>query len=126
MIALFLIGLRIIWQLSPSLLTCFLFWSAALFIQYKTWNSTLSDVLCFLGIASNAIVCLFNNGFMPVLGLDPKYSLSVWRAAQFTPGRLLWMCDKYAGFSIGDMLIGAGLLVLILHKVFHWKLLWLG
>lgn len=68
-------------------------------------------VLVFVGAACNAIVTIVNGGKMPVLGQHGS-PVSVWRAARLDD-HVLILCDRFSGFSIGDMLIGAGLSLLI-------------
>jgi hypothetical protein len=59
--------------------------------------------LVFFGVALNAIATITNGGKMPVLGKHGS-PVSVWRAAR--PGdHLLILCDRFGGFSIGDVLI---------------------
>jgi len=55
---------------------------------------------------------------MPVLG-NYGSPVSVWRAAR--PGdHLLILCDRFGGWSVGDILIGTSLLLGI--TLWAWKL----
>jgi len=105
---------RIIWQIYPNLLCCIGFWALVLWLDRPKSRRAL---LSFAGAACNAVATIANGGKMPVLG---KYGspVSVWRAAR--PGdHVLILCDRFAGFSIGDILIGAWLILEIV--LWLWK-----
>lgn len=74
--------------------------------------------LVFVGAACNAVATIANGGRMPVLGKHGS-PVSVWRAAR--PGdHVLILCDRFSGFSLGDVLIGAGLVLLIGFWLWKW------
>jgi hypothetical protein len=108
---------RIIWQMYPNLWCCIGFWTVVLWSNRPAKKSP-DTFLVFVGSACNAVATIANGGRMPVLG---KYGspVSVWRAAR--PGdHLLILCDRFGGFSIGDMLIGAWFILAV--GLWLWKL----
>jgi len=108
--------LRIIWQLSPSFLTCAVFWLAVADAEYRYLRSDpkvnwWARTLLLIGVGMNAVVTLANDGRMPVLG---KFKpMSLWVVG--TGKHLLFLCDRFDGgwaiFSIGDFFIIGGLLL---------------
>lgn len=107
---------RIIWQISPNLWCCIGFWVVVLWLNKPAKNSPYT-FLVFVGAACNAVATIANGGKMPVLGRHGSL-VSVWRAAR--PGdHLLILCDRFGGFSIGDVLIGGGLTLAI--GMWLWK-----
>lgn len=108
---------RIIWQIYPNLWCCIGFWAVVLWLN-RPKKKSLHTLLVFVGAACNAVATIENGGKMPVLG---KYGspVSVWRAAR--PGdHALILCDRFGGFSIGDVLIGAAFILGIV--LWLWKL----
>lgn len=101
---------RIIWQIYPNVLCCIGFWAVVLWLN-RPRKQSQQTFLVFVGSAFNAVATIANGGKMPVIG---KYGspVSVWRAAR-PSDHLLILCDRFAGFSIGDMLIGAWLILAI-------------
>ena len=101
---------RIIWQMYPNLLCCIGFWVVVLWLNRPKKESP-QTFLAFVGAACNAVATITNGGKMPVLG---KFGspVSVWREAR--PGdHLLILCDRFGGFSIGDLLIGGWFVIAI-------------
>ena len=112
-----IIPARIIWQIYPNLWCCCGFWAVVLWLN-RPRKGNSQTFLVFVGAACNAVATIANGGKMPVLG---KYGspVSVWRAAR--PGdHVLILCDRFGGFSIGDVLIGASFVLGI--GVWLWKL----
>lgn len=107
------VALRILWQFFPDPLFCALFWTVSFIDEpfkwrYRTnWGKMCILVLC-VGAAMNAVVTLANNGTMPVEGLDSAFNL--WTPAT-TSSRLAWLGDNYGGFSLGDLVLGCGLVM---------------
>ena len=103
----------------PNLWCCVGFWAVVLWLNRpRTKKRDLRTFLVLIGASCNAIATIANGGKMPVLG---KYGspVSVWRAAR--PGdHLLILCDRFDGWSVGDILIGASLLLGI--TLWAWKL----
>ncbi len=109
--ALGVIGLRMLWQIWPGLLTCSVFWGACLTsdaIKLPTLTGALliSKILTTSGAGLNAVVTLANRGYMPVIG-GSRFSL--WVAASPGEHRLLWLADRFWGFSVGDFAIVLGM-----------------
>jgi hypothetical protein len=111
--------LRLLWQLHPSLLTCALFWVFVAEYWYivptdckiNWWSRSLT----LAGMFMNAVVTLANNGRMPYLGGGrPR---SIWVAG--TGKRLLFLCDRFDGFSIGDFFIIGGIAAAFLFWLYR-------
>jgi len=103
-----IIPARIIWQIYPNLSCCIGFWAVVLWLNRPRKKSPYT-FLAFAGAACNAVATIANGGKMPVLG---KYGspVSVWRAARHGD-HLLILCDRFGGFSIGDVLIGGSFIL---------------
>ena len=105
-----IIPARIIWQMYPNLWCCMGFWAVVLWLNRPKKKSPYT-FLVFAGAACNAVATVVNGGKMPVLGAYGS-PVSVWRAAR--PGdHVLILCDRFSGFSIGDILIGAAFVLAI-------------
>ncbi len=101
---------RIVWQMYPNLWCCIGFWTVVLWLNRPAKKSPYTFLL-FFGSACNALATIANGGRMPVLGRSGS-PVSVWRAAR--PGdHVLILCDRFGGFSIGDVLIGGSLILAI-------------
>lgn len=112
------IGLRFgYWQWHPSLLSASLFWTVALtglalhVVTAPSRHRVVARAAICLGASLNAVVVLANDGFMPVTS---NHTYSVWVASNETAQRLLFLSDKYAGFSVGDFVIISGFVVLLM------------
>lgn len=103
------LGFRIIWQMWPGMFTCSLFWVVVFWSMNYSYGRThdWTVLVSALGALMNAIVTIANKGYMPVLSKLGN-PLSVWVPADSTH-RFLFLCDRFAGFSIGDFFIFAGL-----------------
>jgi hypothetical protein len=112
-----IIPARVIWQIYPNLWCCIGFWAVVLWLN-RPQKKSPHTFLVFIGAVCNAVATVVNGGKMPVLG---KYGspVSVWRVAR--PGdHVLILCDRFGGFSIGDVLIGGSLVLGI--GLWLWKL----
>lgn len=99
---------RIIWQIYPTLWCCIGFWVVVFWLS-RPKRIGLRALLVLLGESCNALATISNGGKMPVLGRYGSF-VSVWRAA--APGdHFLILCDRFSGFSIGDILLAASLLL---------------
>ncbi len=109
----FVFLMRGIWQLYPCIATCAVFWLSvvfwrALFIFGEKYLSLkIAWSIMLLGAASNMVVTLANGGYMPVLS---EKSSSIWVTAT-NSHKLMALADIYSGFSIGDFIIGLGVVV---------------
>lgn len=103
-----LLVLRIVWQVYPGVFTCLAFWAVALISGVH--DDAPGRWVWLTGTACNALVTLANGGYMPVLGPEGKNAFSLWVSGGESH-RLLWLADRFWGFSIGDFFIGAGLLI---------------
>lgn len=116
-------------------LICFPCWVAAHFVHSVVpfWVVTIFWVLNLIGIltcldevrywftfcgaALNCVVMLANHGMMPVIDESIKKAEGVWRPA-LTGDHLLFLADRFAGFSIGDfILIGSVLAFYLIKKL---------
>lgn len=102
------LGLRIFWQLYPGLLMASLFWAWVL--VFNGWSFKKKPrwwkAIVLIGALSNALVVLANGGYMPVTNLDNQISLWVPATDKHT---LLFLADRYIGWSLGDFFILTGL-----------------
>jgi hypothetical protein len=111
-----IIPARIIWQIFPNLWCCVGFWAVVLWLNRPKKKSPYTFPV-FVGAACNAVATIANGGKMPVLG-EYGSPVSVWRAAR--PGdHVLILCDRFGGFSIGDVLIGGAFIFAI--GLWLWK-----
>ena len=110
----------VFWNRDATFLLESLFW----IVMALWWISNLRVikgrlpwVLIGLGGLSNAIVVLANGGAMPVLGM---IFVNPGLAVDASPGhRLLWLADQSVlfGASVGDTIIGTGLLIAALSLI---------
>lgn len=110
--------LRFLWQSYPSLWACALFWATVLYaycVEYRgnSWTKTL----ILVGAVMNATVTLANGGRMPFLGNSAP--VSIWVAG--TGKHLLFLCDRFKGFSLGDFFIMGGFFLSLLFWLFRSK-----
>jgi hypothetical protein len=104
------LALRVVWQFLPNIYTCLLFWAVVFASLALDHSREPFRYVRLIGVMMNALVTIANGGFMPCVGTN--YSLiSVWKPASLTPGRLLFLCDRFGGFSIGDFFIFGSLLL---------------
>jgi hypothetical protein len=80
-------------------------------VTYQLWAITVA-----LGAGMNAAVMLANGGWMPVFDKTTP-AQGVWRPAEASD-RLLFLADRFAGFSLGDFLILGSTLIKGLLFVF--------
>lgn len=111
-----LLGARLLWQRSPGLLTCGLFWAAAGVVIVLGWTWAASQGFLTTGLLCNAAVTLANGGYMPVAShrrmAGPARSVWVQRA---DGQHLLFLADNWGNrhirFSVGDTLLLAGIVM---------------
>jgi len=119
-----IIGARVIWQVEPGLST-FLFFIAVFWAilllpkkrfsdpppqwgsKFLDYSSNLAPACVLVGILSNMTVILANGGYMPVVGDGDSYS--IWVTAT-NKHNLLFLADRFAGFSLGDFFLIGGLI----------------
>lgn len=115
-----IIGVRVLWQRRPGLLTCCLFWVVAAALIGFAWTWTVYQGFLAAGIACNALVTLANGGYMPVAShrklAGPARSVWVQREdAKY----LLFLGDNFGNnhvrFSIGDVLLAAGIVLSVVN-----------
>lgn len=105
-----LLPARILWQCYPTTTACVFFWIIAIIccvsdvtrqevIYAKLWR-----IVAGCGLICNAAVTIINGGFMPCLNCD--HPIGLWIQAT-DKHYLLALCDRFAGFSIGDIFIAA-------------------
>lgn len=113
---LMLVG-RGLWEGRPTFWLCLMFWLFSLTwdaLQVAAASSTRSRLFWFAANAGgylNAAVTLANNGHMPVVGVVSGQD-SLWVIANESH-RLLPLCDRFAGFSLGDLLMASGALLCV-------------
>jgi hypothetical protein len=104
------------WKHTASLTMCWLFWLTVLAVEIRIRQVNYGVLLLILGTASNALVTLLNDGVMPVVGMPAKLQATypIWQMAG-AGNRMLILADhaSLSYFSIGDLCIQAGCLVLL-------------
>jgi hypothetical protein len=111
---------RIIWQIRPRMATCVLFWLIVSVDKYADRNILAHNKfewLAIIGMLCNASVTLVNGGKMPVMGHRGTF-ISVWRKARRND-KLLFLCDRFKGFSIGDVLILGSIPLSVIFQLIH-------
>jgi Flp pilus assembly pilin Flp len=105
------------WRKTGDAVMCYLFWITCFIVlvgSVRQWN--WSWALIAIGLASNAIVTLWNNGVMPVVGMPrTMYAyFPIWSGN----GRMLLLADRATldYFSPGDLLMILGVLLLVCRK----------
>jgi hypothetical protein len=111
-----LIAARIVWQRTPGLAACALFWGLATVFLILGWEPGIAQLAFAAGVSCNASVTLANGGFMPVASHRRMQgpARSVW--VQKEGGtRLTFLADNFGNnsirFSIGDVLLLAGFIL---------------
>ena len=111
---------RTIWQIWPNIVTAGLFMAmfwVYLFLPSREPSSSfkpsvvhvVSSGVALSGIILNQLVIMFNGGFMPVVASSGTFS--VWVTAT-DAHRLLWLADRFHGFSVGDLLLIGSLTIM--------------
>lgn len=101
------IVLKGIWDWYPGMTFCLLFWATSL------WSSILigpKQWFCIPGTICNAAATISNGGYMPTMDDGAPYT-GIY--VPLTPDSALpWLCDRFYGGSVGDILLLFGLLIL--------------
>jgi hypothetical protein len=104
------------WKHTASLSMCWLFWLTVLTIEMRIRQFNYGVVLLIVGTASNALVTLLNDGVMPVVGMPATVQarFPIWHMAG-AGNRMLLLADQasLSYFSVGDLCMQAGCLVLL-------------
>jgi hypothetical protein len=104
------------WKHTASLTMCWLFWLTVLAVEIRIRQVNYGVLFLILGTASNALVTLLNDGVMPVVGMPAKLQATypIWQMAG-AGNRMLILADhaSLSYFSVGDLCIQAGCLVLL-------------
>lgn len=102
-------AIRIGWWTEPSLAVCALFWAAIISSMFLNGLYLLVP-----GATCNAIATLANDGAMPVLGKQITSGIHI----PLTPETVFpLLCDRYWESSIGDFLLTAAILIVLVLKV---------
>ena len=114
-----LMTMRVAWYAWPSLAMSVAFWGGLLLV-IAGWSAFLRKraiprhcvAIAAIGASLNAIVVLFNGGYMPVHGKPAEFQEGVWRSAE-QGGQLLFLADRmsWGGASPGDFFLLAGVMV---------------
>jgi hypothetical protein len=115
--------LWLIWKAHPGLVICAAFWLSVIWIIHsKSLTRHSAGLIVLLGVVLNAVVTELNGGVMPVVGIPKHFDTAspIWQAAQ-TNNHLLVLADNASlhFFSIGDLTLIAGALMLLLPKLFQ-------
>ena len=111
-----------LWKATANLAFCYLFWITTLAwaVRYIVRSKVVGGLFILLGITSNAMVTLLNNGVMPSVGVASTFQPAspIWNVSG--KGQWLALGDQAAlyGFSVGDICLIVGLLLSVLWKVF--------
>ena len=98
-----------LWKATANLAFCYLFWVTTLAwgVHYIVHAKAIGRLVILFGISSNALVTLWNEGVMPVVGVPPT----------FQPASRTWNVSRQGDqaalheFSIGDICLIARLLM---------------
>ncbi|MFZ1917092.1 MAG: hypothetical protein WAU58_05930 [Terriglobales bacterium] len=110
-----------LWKATANLAFCYLFWVTTLAwaVRCIIHTKTIGGWVILLGITSNALVTLWNQGVMPAVGVPSTFQPAspIWNVSG--KGQLLALGDQAAfhGCSIGDLCLIAGLLLIVIWKV---------
>jgi hypothetical protein len=108
------------WKHTASLTMCWLFWLTVLAVEVRIRQVNYGVLFLILGTASNALVTLLNDGVMPVVGMPAKLQATypIWQMAG-AGNRMLILADhaSLSYFSVGDLCIQVGCLVLLANFV---------
>jgi len=104
------------WKHTASLTMCWLFWLTVLAVEIRIRQVNYGVLFLILGTASNALVTLLNDGVMPVVGMPAQLQATypIWQMAG-AGNRMLILADhaSLSYFSVGDLCMQAGCLVLL-------------
>jgi hypothetical protein len=112
-----------LWKATANMAFCYLFWITALawVVRYIVHAKAIGGLFILLGITSNALVTLLNEGVMPSVGIPSTFQPAspIWSVSG--KGRWLALGDQAAlyRFSIGDIFLIAGLLLFVMWKVYR-------
>lgn len=108
------------WKQSADIGMCWVCWLILLSILLSFKPRNLGIVIVICGITCNAIVTLLNYGIMPVVNMASSIQPAnpIWHAAT-QQDHLLILADhaSLGYFSIGDLIVQAGLLVLVVNFI---------
>jgi hypothetical protein len=114
-----LMTMRVAWYAWPSLAMSVAFWGGLLLV-IACWSAFLRKraiprhcvAIAAIGASLNAIVIMFNGGYMPVHGKPAEFQEGVWRSAE-QGGHFLFLADRMSlgGASPGDFFLLAGVMV---------------
>ena len=105
------------WGNHPSIVSASVFWSLStvygilFIITAPSILRRIGWVIMWIGGRLNMIVTLANRGFMPVVGGEETQG--IWVTAT-EAHKLLFLADRFWGFSIGDFILMSGLGFLII------------
>jgi hypothetical protein len=111
-----------LWKATANLAFCYLFWITTLawVVRYIVHAKAIGGFFILMGITSNALVTLWNEGVMPSVGIPSAFQPAspIWNVSG--KGQWLALGDRAAlyGFSIGDICLIAGLLLFVMWKVY--------
>ena len=110
-----------LWKATANVAFCYLFWITTLawVVRYIVHAKAIGGLFILLGITSNALVTLWNEGVMPSVGIPSTFQPAspIWNVSG--KGQWLALGDQAAlyRFSIGDIFLIAGLLLFVMWKV---------
>jgi hypothetical protein len=110
-----------LWKANANLAFCYLFWVTTLAwaVRYIIHTKAIGGWVILLGITSNALVTLWNDGVMPAVGVPATFQPAspIWNVSG--KGQWLALGDQAAfhGCSIGDLCLIAGLLLFVMWKL---------
>jgi hypothetical protein len=112
-----------LWKATANLAFCYLFWITTLawVVRYIVHAKAIGGLFILLGITSNALVTLLNEGVMPSVGIPSTFQPAspIWNVSG--NGQWLALGDQAAlyRFSVGDILLIVGLLLFVMWKVYR-------
>jgi hypothetical protein len=109
-----------LWKATANMAFCYLLWITTLawVVRYIVHAKAIGGLFILLGITSNALVTLLNEGVMPSVGISSTFQPAspIWKVSG--KGQWLALGDQAAlyGFSIGDILLIGGFLMFVIEK----------
>lgn len=93
----------------PTIALCSVFWGCLI-----CGNAFSGNLLFLPGMTCNAAAMIANGGVMPVYGQEGPFT--GWHVQGTEDMALQFLCDNVLGSSVGDFLLGLGLIAMLAVK----------
>lgn len=109
---------------TPSLMWAISFWTASLIhwiiliIRFHKFKTTLIAIISSgIGMVMNAAVIISNDGHMPYYPVEGMKVISPFYVLANENHKLLFLCDRLNGYSIGDIFLFFSMALLIAYFI---------